>query len=194
MGTPAGDTVIPTGSEPGVGGNKKGDVVVEISDKPDLKFVIEAKKKTIALNQKFYDDEIKGAMDNRGASMAILVVHPNYNPGDLPFYYFKDAIVSEYDPEVDDRTAISVAYQLARKISIETSTKVSEGIDLNRFKDKLETIMAHVDHISKIEGALTNSINNLDKIKSDVQSTKEKLKDSLNDLIKDIELEKAEAK
>jgi len=189
LGTVHGDSVFPTGKEPGAGGNKKGDVVIEISDIANLRLVFEAKKKSIAMTQKFYDDEIKGSLENRAATKAILVVHPDYNPGKAPLFFWKDAIVVEYDPDIDDRTALSVAYQLSRKLAIETVTKGKDTIDLSRFRTQLMTVLAYVDHISKIEGGITNSMNSLDKVKRDAQDTKEKLKEALNELLEQLEVE-----
>ena len=186
IGTCLRDTIQATGSDPGVGGNKKGDIMISLSDVPDLKIVVEAKKKKIVLNQKFYDDEIRGGMENRSASSAILVVHPDFNPGNLPLHFFKEAIVAEYDPEVDDRTAIIVAYQLARRIALEKS-KGREELDLSQFRSHLSTISAYVDHISKIEGAITNSIRNLESVREDVKSTKLKLKEALDQLMSDLD-------
>jgi hypothetical protein len=189
IGARFGDTVLPTGDESDIGRGKKGDVISEINEVEGLKVVFEAKKRKINLNQTFYDEEIKGAMAERGATKAVLVVHPEYVKVKTPLSFWKEAIVCLYDPEVGDTTALEVGYQLSRRFAIDQVTEGEAEIDMTEFKARLNTIQAYIKHIAAIEGQMSKSIDGLNNIKADLRQTKENLREELDELLNEIEIE-----
>ncbi len=184
---PFNDVVYPTGAKPGPSGSKKGDVVVELDGSAGRKVVLEVKRKRLNLTAKFYDEEIKEAMANRGAQASILVVHPEH--ADVlgrPLRLWKSSTVAcVYDPETGDTTALEVAYQLARNIAL-SKDQTGGKIDLFTFRDKLDYINGRVEQITNIEKAMTKSLNSLGESKEALNKLKKEVLEELTELLDNI--------
>lgn len=113
-----GDAAFHVGDEPGKGGSKKGDTVIEIdaaSGPPAGRIVFEAKDRQLSKNRAW--EELNGAMGEREASFAVLVVageeHVPAGREQLHEYEGNKLIVS-VDPDSPDELGLDLAYRYAR--------------------------------------------------------------------------------
>lgn len=113
-----GDTAFHVGDEPGKGGSKKGDTVVEIdaaTGPSSGRIVFEAKDRQLSKNKAW--DELNGAMSEREASFAVLVVageeHVPSGREQLHEYEGNKLIVA-VDSDEPDELGLDLAYRYAR--------------------------------------------------------------------------------
>jgi Uncharacterized protein conserved in bacteria (DUF2130) len=113
-----GDTAFHVGDEPGKGGTKKGDTIVEVDAAagPAIgKIVFEAKDRQLSKNKAW--EELNGAMSEREASFAVLVVagEEHIPSGREQLHEYEgNKLVVAVDPDDPDELGLDLAYRYAR--------------------------------------------------------------------------------
>ena len=181
------DTVEPTGDETGLGTSKKGDFIIKCHGDRPLSIVVEAKRKKISLTRTFIDKELRAGMNNRGASAAILVVHPEFQSCvGSPFKMLGDNMVAVvFDPEKNDITTLVCAYQIT-KAAILFNKFRDEGVDVSFVTRRLDAIAARAAEFLMSERAMSISIDDLDKVRSQIGNSRRGLLRDIEDLTREV--------
>jgi hypothetical protein len=155
-----GDCALHVGDEPGIGGTKKGDTVIEVgaSDGPTAgRIVFEAKDEQLSKNRAW--GELNGAMAERQAEFAVLVVagEENVPAGreQLAEYEGNKMIVA-VDPELPDELGLDLAYRYARlRLMLKREGELS--LDAAGVRDAVEEARSALKNAQAIRLALTNA-------------------------------------
>jgi Uncharacterized protein conserved in bacteria (DUF2130) len=155
-----GDCAIHVGDEPGIGGTKKGDTVIEVgaSDGPTAgRIAFEAKDEQLSKNKAW--GELNGAMAERQAEFAVLVVagEENVPAGreQLAEYEGNKMIVA-VDPELPDELGLDLAYRYARlRLMLKREGELS--LDAAGVRDAVEEARSALKNAQAIRLALTNA-------------------------------------
>jgi hypothetical protein len=155
-----GDCALHVGDEPGIGGTKKGDTVIEVgaSDGPIAgRIVFEAKDEQLSKNKAW--GELNGAMAERQAEFAVLLVagEENVPAGreQLAEYEGNKMIVA-VDPELPDELGLDLAYRYARlRLMLKREGELS--LDAAGVRDAVEEARSALKNAQAIRLALTNA-------------------------------------
>lgn len=181
------DVVESTGDEVGLGTSKKGDAIIRCSGPHPVAIVVEAKRKKVALTTRFIEDELRAGMSNRGATAAILVVHPEYASSvGAPVKIVADNIVAcVYDPESDDNTAIQIAYTITRAWAMREN-QAGGVVDAARVGRRLTELGAKIEQISVVERSFSQSIDDLDRSRTGLSDIRRSLLRESRDIARDL--------
>ncbi|HEX9766147.1 MAG TPA: hypothetical protein VGA36_05255 [Nitriliruptorales bacterium] len=156
-----GDTVEVTGDVQGMGGCKQGDLVVHLSPRDTgglaLRLALEVKDRQVGLTPILR--ELDGAKDNRGAAGALAVfARADQMPsGAAPFREQGHGrylvLLDKQAP--DERTALEVAYRLARFQAIADLHTDDAEVDTRAIRDDLEATRHRLQAFSAVKGSLT---------------------------------------
>jgi Uncharacterized protein conserved in bacteria (DUF2130) len=166
-----GDCAHHVGDEPGIGGTKKGDTVIEIgaSDGPAVgRIVFESKDEQLSKNRAWA--ELNGAMSERQAEFAVLVVagEENVPAGreQLAEYEGNKMIVS-VDAELPDELGLDLAYRYARlRLMLKREGELS--LDAAGVRDAVEEARSALKGAQAIRLALTHAGNSVAKAREGV--------------------------
>jgi hypothetical protein len=166
-----GDCAHHVGDEPGIGGTKKGDTVIEVgaSDGPAAgRIAFEAKDEQLSKNKAWA--ELNGAMAERQAEFAVLVVagEENVPAGreQLAEYEGNKMIVA-VDAELPDALGLDIAYRYARlRLMLKREGELS--LDAAGVRDAVEEARSALKSAQAIRLALTNAGKSVDKAREGV--------------------------
>lgn len=158
--TARGDCAHHVGDEPGIGGTKKGDTVVEVgaADGPILgRIAFEAKDEQLSKNRAWA--ELNGAMGERQAEFAVLVVagEESVPAGreQLAEYEGNKMIVA-VDSELPDELGLDLAYRYARlRLMLKREGELT--LDAAGVRDAVEEARSALKSAQSIRLALTNA-------------------------------------
>lgn len=185
-----GDICLPTGGEVGQLPNcKTGDFVVTLNSRDtggaSAKIVFEAKDKIIS--QKEILIELNEAMNNRDAKIAIgvlsgkeIIKDVNANIGNFRDYP-PNKLICVYDKEEFDRSALEVAYKLARSkllFTIHSKEMKSDAVNIAEANRLIDEITKKLNDFSLIKSSLTKANGSI----SEAQLRVDNLKAELNQL------------
>jgi hypothetical protein len=155
-----GDCALHVGDEPGIGGTKKGDIVVDIgaSDGPTAgRIAFEAKDEQLSKNRAWA--ELNAAMAERQAEFAVLVVagEENVPAGrDQLAEYEGNKMIVAVDPELPDELGLDLAYRYARlRLMLKREGELS--LDAAGVRDAVEEARSALKNAQAIRLALTNA-------------------------------------
>ncbi len=168
-----GDAARPTGDEPGAGGSKKGDVVVEIGAAEGAsqgRIVFEVKDSRLSRPKAW--EELNGALEARVASFAVLVVAGEANmPPDREqlHEYEGNKLIVAVDPEEPDDVALDVAYRFAR-LRVLLASESDLAVDAGGVRDAAAEARAALDALKAIKSSMTKATNNVEQAKAAVEA------------------------
>jgi len=180
------DTVESTGDEVGLGSSKKGDAIIRCAGPRPATIVVEAKRRKISLSNRFIDEELRGGIDNRGGSAAILAVHPEHGAClGAPIKFLADNIIAcVYDPE-QPATALEVAYQVMRAWALREKA-VGHVLDTAKVQKRLAELASKIDSLVVLERAMDRSIGDLDASKAAIGNIRRSLMRDCQDMTRDL--------
>ncbi|HSJ16526.1 MAG TPA: DUF2130 domain-containing protein [Solirubrobacterales bacterium] len=166
-----GDSANHVGDEPGVGGTKKGDVVVELgaADGPCVgRIVFEVKDEQLSKNKAWA--ELNAAMGERQAEFAVLVVagEESIPAGreQLAEYEGNKMIVA-IDPEQSDGLGLELAYRYARlRLMLKREGELT--LDAAGVRDAAEEARSALKTAQSVRLALTNADKSVSKAREGV--------------------------
>ncbi len=167
-----GDDCDAVGDMKGVGG-KKGDVVVAIeacAGPPRGRIVFEAKNSRKSKKEALAD--LDAAMDHRAADYGVFVVPseeklPAKTPELREFNGNKLFVV--FDPEEGSRTALELAYKLARARVLMARSEAS-GVDAAAIAVEAERALGAVEDVRRVKSQLTQAKSSIDEAQSIVEA------------------------
>jgi hypothetical protein len=158
--TARGDTAHHVGNEPGAGGTKKGDAVVEVgaAEGPCMgRIVFEAKDEQLSKNRAWA--ELDAAMAERQAEFAVLVVAGDQSvPAgrEQLAEYEGNKIIVAVDPERPDELGLDLAYRYAR-LRLMLRREGQLELDAAGVRDAAEQARSVLKNAQSIRLALTNA-------------------------------------
>jgi hypothetical protein len=188
-----GDSVEATGDVAGVDGSKKGDLVVHVSPRDTgglaLRLTLEIKDRELGLTPILR--ELDGAKDNRCAAAAIAVfARAGQMPsGAAPFReqgQGRYLVLLDKDAP-DDRTALEVAYRLARFQAITDLQAGDAEVDTRAIRDDLEATRHQLQAFSTVKASLTRLRNGVTGGIDDLERQVETLRSELLTCIERLE-------
>ena len=168
-----GDSALHTGDEPGAGGSKKGDVVVELGaaeGSPSGRIVFEVKDSRLSKPKAFA--ELNGALGARSASFAILVVagEQNVPPGQQELHEYEgNKVIVSVDPENPDGRDLELAYRYAR-CRVMLTREGELAMDAAGVRDATAEALAALEDARGIRSALTSARNSVDRARTGVDT------------------------
>ena len=167
-----GDDCDAVGDMKGVGG-KKGDVVVAIeacAGPPRGRIVFEAKNSRKSKKEALAD--LDAAMDHRDADYGVFVVPsddklPAKTPELREFNGNKLFVV--FDPDEGSRTALELAYKLARARVLMARSEAS-GVDAAAIAVEAERALGAVEDVRRVKSQLTQAKSSIDEAQSIVEA------------------------
>ncbi len=167
-----GDDCDAVGDTKGVGG-KKGDVVVAIeacAGPPRGRIVFEAKNSRKSKKEALAD--LGAAMDHRDADYGVFVVPsedklPAKTPELREFNGNKLFVV--FDPDEGSRTALELAYKLARARVLMARSEAS-GVDAAAIAVEAERALGAVEDVRRVKSQLTQAKSSIDEAQSIVEA------------------------
>ncbi len=188
-----GDTVEPTGDVQGMGGCKKGDLVVHLSPRDTgglaLRLTFELKDRQVGLTPILR--ELDEAMENRAAAGALAVfARPEQMPaGAAPFREQGQGrylvMLDKDTPE--ERTALEVAYRLARFQAIADLHAQDAEVDTRAIRDDLEATRHKLQAFSSVKSSLTRLRNGVTSGIDDLERQVESLRSDLLECVERLE-------
>ncbi len=178
-----GDCAHHVGDEPGAGGSKKGDTVVEIgaADGKSLgRIVFEDKDDQLSRNKAW--EELNAAMAERHADFAVLVVAGEEN---IParreqlVEYEGNKLIVAVDPELPDELGLELAYRYARLRVLATRDRALQ-LDAGGVRDAAEAARSALKRAQSVRLALTN-----------VEKSSAKAREGVEGIVADVEGELA---
>jgi molybdopterin converting factor small subunit len=167
-----GDDCDAVGDLPGVGG-RKGDVLVGIdgcSGPPRARIVFEAKNSQVAKQRALA--ELDEAMAQRDAAYGVWVVPAEDKlPARVPPLreVNGDKLFVVYDPEDGSRTALEVAYALARA-RVLMARGDADGLDASALRAEIERAVGAMDEVRRVKQQLTHAANGIETAREIVES------------------------
>jgi hypothetical protein len=164
--TARGDATLHVGDEPGVGGSKKGDVVVEIGaaeGAPSGRIVFEVKDARLSRPKAW--EELNGALDARAASFAVLVVagEESLPPEREQLHEYEgNKLIVAVDPDQPDDNGLDVAYRFAR-LRVLLAREAELTVDAPGVRDAASEARAALDSMKAIKSALSKATNNVEQ-------------------------------
>lgn len=154
-----GDVALHTGDVKGEGGSKKGDTVVEIgaAEGPCAgRIVFEDKDRQLSKNK--MRDELNGAMAEREADFAVLVVagEDRIPAGHEQLTEYEgDKLIVAVDPDEPDALGLRLAYRYAR-LRVVMARDGALEVDAGGVRDAAEKARAALKRAQKVRLALSN--------------------------------------
>lgn len=167
-----GDAALHVGDEPGVGGSKKGDVVVQIDAAEGTAtgtVVFEVKDSRLSRPRAW--EELNGALEARAASFAVLVVAGEANlPAEREqlHEYEGNKLIVAVDPEDPDDNCLDVAYRFAR-LRVLLARESDLTVDAPGVRDAASEARAALEALKSIKSSLSKATNNVDHAKGAVE-------------------------
>lgn len=174
----AGDDCEHTGSKSGrFPRNKMGDGVVDlkVGGRVFARVVLEAKNSP--LTKKDWEEEVRGAKANRGASGFIgFCKHPQDMPNSSKIMILDpQTIVIQFNPEVEDLSFLVLVYQIVKMNTLNAAGTL-EGLDIAELNMNLQDAINDLDEFielkksaSSIENAAQSIKKRADSIKTNVE-------------------------
>lgn len=166
-----GDSAHHVGDEPGIGGTKKGDAVVELgaADGPCLgRIVFEVKDEQLSKNRAWA--ELNAAMEERQAEFAVLVVAGEEtipSGREQLTEYEGNKIIVAVDPESSDGLGLELAYRYARlRLMLKRESELT--LDAAGVRDASEEARSALKAAQVIRLALTNADKSVAKAREGV--------------------------
>jgi hypothetical protein len=163
--TARGDAALHVGDEPGAGGSKKGDVVVEIGaaeGTPCGRIVFEVKDARLSRPKAW--EELNGALAARAASFAVLVVagEESLPPEREQLHEYEgNKLIVAVDPDQPDDNSLDVAYRFAR-LRVLLARESELTVDAPGVRDAASEARAALDAMKAIKSALSKATNNVE--------------------------------
>ena len=179
-----GDACDAVGDFTGAGG-KKGDIVVELeacAGPSRGRVVFEVKDKRLSKPKAI--EELDGALAQRGADYAVLVVRTDDEvPAKLQALreFNGDKLVVAYDPEEGSRIGLEVAYKLARARVLMAKAE-NDGLDPTALRDKVERALGALDEARNAKRELTNAAGAIERARGSVESLEERVRSQLGEI------------
>jgi hypothetical protein len=176
-----GDSAHHVGDERGAGGSKKGDTVVELgaADGPCLgRIVFEDKDDQLSKNRAW--DELNGAMAERDADFAVLVVagEENVPAGrEQLVEYEGNKLIIAVDPDLPGELGLDLAYRYAR-LRVLMARDHSLEVDAAGVRDAAEAARSALKRAQSVRLALTN-----------IDKSSAKAREGINGVVADVEAE-----
>ena len=169
--TARGDSAHRVGDEPGIGGSKKGDAVVELGAADGAcagRIVFEVKDEQLSKNKAWA--ELNGAMEERQAEFAVLVAAGEESVPvgreQLAEYEGNKMIVA-VDPEQPDELGLDLAYRYARlRVMLKREGELT--LDAAGVRDAAEEARSVLKTAQSIRLALTNADKSVSKAREGV--------------------------
>jgi hypothetical protein len=171
--TARGDVALHVGDERGEGGSKKGDTVVELDAAGGPargRIVFEAKDEQLSKNRAW--DELNGAMAERDADFAVLVVagEDNVPAGREQLQEYEgNKLIIAVDCDTPDELGLELAYRYARCRALMTRDHALE-VDAGGVRDAAEAARAALKRANAVRLALTNIDKSSKKAREGVES------------------------
>ena len=174
----AGDDCEHTGSKTGrIPKKKMGDGVVDlkVGGRVFARVVLEAKNSP--LTKKDWEEEVRGAKANRGASGFIgFCKHPQDMPNNSKIMILDpQTIVMQFNPEVEDLSFLVLVYQIVKMNTLNAAGTL-EGLDIAELNMNLQDAINDLDEFielkksaSSIENAAQSIKKRADSIKTNVE-------------------------
>jgi len=179
-----GDVSEPVGDESGAGG-RKGDVLVTVDGAAGSgcgRIVLEAKDSQIS-KPKFIE-QLDGAMSQRSADYAILVV-PDEDTVPARLHplreYFGDKLIAVYDPEEDSTLDLEFAYRVARA-RVVMSNQAADDVDPAAVRVVVGRAQSAMDDVRKVKAQLTGAETSIDNAKTLVDALAKQVRDRLAEI------------
>lgn len=189
-----GDEVLRVGAQGGVGGGKKGDFNVRVSQGLPAPQIMTFEAKAGSQNWGGNNGIISildNALVEREAEVAVGVLRDlellpkTYRPRNGVFReYGNDKIVCVAN--TDNWFPLRVAYKVARARLL-LSTEKGMEVDAPALNEKLDSIIEKLQRFSKIKGRLTSVTGTIDEVKSDVSKLQEEIVDDLKSIQNELE-------
>ena len=166
-----GDAAGHVGDDPGAGGSKKGDVLVEVgaADGPASGRVVFEVKDSRLTKPKAWA-ELNGALDARSAGFAVLVVagEQNVPAGQQELHEYEgDKLIVAVDPDRPDDRSLELAYRYARcRVLMRRENELS--MDAAGVRDAAAAARECLDDARGIRSALTTARNGVDRARTGV--------------------------
>lgn len=183
---PLGDIVERTTDTPGlVKRSKKGDFVVTISDRPDIKLVFETRDTgTVSLHKVELD--MKEALENRGASYGIFVARRiDTLPRSVGWFneYWRNILVLALTEGKDSpvqEEILRVGYKWARIRALASEAAIAEGIDATRIGELIEDGRRSLRRFMQVRTQCTNAKQAVDAILQELNEIESTLQTDLD--------------
>jgi hypothetical protein len=177
-----GDAAFHVGDEPGKGGTKKGDTVVEIAaaGAPALaRIVFESKNKKLGKKQAW--DELNAAMAEREASFAVLVVAGDErvpSGREQLHEYEGNKLIVAVDPESPAGLGLELAYRYARcRIVLEREGELQ--MDAPAVRDAAGEALSALKQAQSIKLNLTKAENGITSAREGIEEMAESVRQRL---------------
>lgn len=190
---PLGDLVQRTTDKPGsVKGSKKGDFVISISDRPDIRLVVEAKD-LAGMSINSIENEMKEALENRGAAYGIFVARSvSALPKTVGWFneYWGNTLVLALGEDAEaplQAELLRVGYKWARTKALAARATAVEGLDATLIQARVEEARRSMKKFAQIRTHCTNAKQAVDEIVRDLQASQDGLEaslDAINDEIR----------
>ena len=167
-----GDVATRVGDERGEGGGKKGDVVVEIdaaAGPPSGKLVFEVKDKRLSRNDAWA--ELNGALAQRGANLAVLVVAgaERMPARTEPLHEYEgNKLLVAVDRDEPDELALEVAYRYARCRVLMARDGELE-VDAAGVRDAAECAVSALKKAQSVKLALTGASEGVERARGGLE-------------------------
>jgi hypothetical protein len=168
-----GDAASHVGDEPGAGGSRKGDALVEIGAGDGAavgRIVFEVKDSRLARPKAWA--ELNGALEARGAAFAVLVVAgpENVPPGQQELHEYEgNKLIVAVDPEDPTGRALELAYRYARcRVLLARESELT--MDAAGVRDAAAEAMAALEDARGIRSALTTARNGVERARTGVDA------------------------
>jgi len=184
--TSAGDLFEATGAQPGVGGTTRrtGDGVATLSPAitghgPQVRIVLECKKRSRPLTAKAHREEVSRARQVRDASAAlVLVPTPDEVPGGGLFARVDDFafVVAAQDPET-----VGLLYLLLREMVAVLTVRQSDDseLDLTQVEARLSLALSTMDEFDEVGRLAVQAQKSLQKLVGIGQAAQKKARNAL---------------
>ena len=167
-----GDAASATGNEPGTGGSKKGDIVVEIGagDGPVRgRIVFEVKDSRLTKPKAWA--EMNGAMQARDAGFAVLVVagEDKIPPDQQELHEYEgNKLIVAVDPEDPEGRSLELAYRYAR-CRLLSALEGDLTVDAAGVRVAAAEAKALLEEARNIKSSLTSAKNSVDRARTGVE-------------------------
>ncbi len=171
---PVGDLVQRTTDKAGhVKGSKKGDFVVSIGERPDIKVVFETKDvETISIAA--IESEMKEAIKNRAASFGVFVArNVETLPKSVGWFneYWSNTLVfalgERSDEKINDEV-LRIGYKWARTRALAARAQVTEGVDVTEIQNRVEECRRALKRFGQVRTQCTNAKQAVDAVLQEI--------------------------
>ncbi|MFQ5909983.1 MAG: hypothetical protein ACE5IJ_04585, partial [Thermoplasmata archaeon] len=190
---PFGDTLERTTDKPGlIKGSKKGDFVIALSSRPDLRMVIETKY-TGYQSYNTIESTMEEALENREAAYGIFLVrHVETLSKSIGWFneyknkFLVAALGSKEFEEELHQEMLEVAYRWARTRVLLREATIAEGVDATAIQRQLEAAETALSRFSRIRTQCTNAKKAIQAIRDEAAGIQEELSKILSRISSEI--------